>query len=87
MYTKMLENNKLHKMLRGNNRDRIILIPWCLLLTTLLLIFTSIPVQAAHLSEIRVEITEFRGETLAQIPEKYRDSPVDALEEAIRNID
>jgi hypothetical protein len=87
MYTKMIENNKLHKMLRGNNRDRIVRIPWCLLLTTLLLIFTSIPVQAAHLSEIRAEITEFRVETLAQIPEKYSDSPVEALDNAISNID
>jgi hypothetical protein len=87
MYTKMFKNNKLHKMLRANNKDRIAQIPWCFLLTGLILIFTSIPVQAAHLSDIRVDISILQGETLAQIPEDFSDSLVDALNDAISNIE
>ena len=66
---KMLANNTLGKILQGNNRNRTIRILWMFLLTALLLLI-SIPVHAAHLSDISNNILNLRSDTLAQIPEK-----------------
>ncbi len=56
-------------------------------LAGLLLVLFAIPVHAGHLTDIADSLDDLCTETKAQIPEKYSDSAIDALEEAISAIE
>jgi hypothetical protein len=84
MKTKSIKSCRIVQVCERGWRGQITMLS---VLAGLLLVLSAIPVNAGHLTDIADSLDDLCTETKAQIPEKYSDSAIDALEEAISDIE
>ena len=84
MKTKSIKSCRIVQVCERGWRGQITMLS---VLAGLLLVLSAIPVNAGHLTDIADSLDDLCTETKEQIPEKYSDSAIDALDEAISNID